>query len=413
MINRIKENIFINIVLGLIVLKPIFDLDWRWPLFFIGAIAVPLHRIIAILVPIIIIVFTLVKIVSNRKIYVNNNKYLFFFFSLVTISTIINISVNSLNEYFRILSFITIFLLFPTLLKDAQKFYKIARILFLVSIIPTLISYFQAFNLIGGTYIDYLPYIGKIGRITGGYHHPTGYLNYILVLIPLATYLYHKGVMRKKYFWSWIIFTMPMVVISFHRATIIIIFFVLAFYILFDKKIWLKIVSISILSILLIFTFNYIWAFINQGDAITSFAFRGRDAIWFTYIEYFQNSALYLRIVGSGNPNLINGATEPHSDWLRILYNYGYLGVALYILFLVNIFIIFIRKLLKIKKKYWVESEAFLGIILVIIIILYSITMEPLRYSSFSWIYALVLGFLFAEICKPKKIFISKKVMGK
>ncbi|TET09975.1 MAG: hypothetical protein E3J83_01280 [Candidatus Atribacteria bacterium] len=414
MANKLTDKTIRSFVLGLIIFKPIFDLDWRWPLFFIGTTPVPFHRIVAILVPIMIIILASVKTLSGNTIYINNNKYLFFFLILVTISTIINASLNSLDEYFRILSFITIFLLFPILLQDVQKFYKVAKIIFLVSIIPTLISYFQAFNLISGSYIDYLPYIGKIGRITGGYHHPTGYLNYILVLVPLAIYLYHKGVMSKIFFWPWVIFTIPMLIRSFHRATLIIIFLVLVFYILFNKKIWLKITSIIFFSILLAFSFNYIWAFINQGDALTGFAFRGRENIWPIYIDHFQSSSFYQRIVGLGNPYLLSGANEPHSDWLRILYNYGYLGIILYILFLVNVFIIFIRKLLKIKKKNWVESEAFLGIILVIIIILYSITMEPLRYSSFSWIYALVLGFLYAKTCKHKKIFIKKhKVMEK
>lgn len=414
MANKLTDKTILNFVLGLIILKPIFDLGWRWPLFSIGTIPVPFHRIIAVLVLLMIIIFALVKILSSNTIYINNNKYLFFFFILVTISTIINFSINSLVEYLRILNFITIFLLFPTLLEDAQKFYKIAKFIFLVSVIPTFISYLQAFNLIDYTYFDYLPYIGKIGRITGGYYHPTGYLNYVIVLIPLAIYLYYKGVMRKKFFWPWIIFTIPMLLRSFHRATLIIIFLVLAFYILFNKKIWLKITSIIFFSILLAFFFNYIWAFINQGDALTGFAFRGRENIWPIYIDHFQSSSFYQRIVGLGNPYLLSGANEPHSDWLRILYNYGYLGIILYILFLVNIFIFFIVRLIRIKKKYWVESEAFLGIILVIIIILYSITMEPLRYSSFSWIYALVLGFLYAKTCKHKKIFIKKhKVMEK
>ena len=200
-ISGTKRNIFINIILGLIVFKQIFDLDWRWPLFFIGTTPVPFHQIVAILVPIMIIILASVKILSGNTIYVNDNKYLFFLFILVTFSTVVSISLNSLDEYLRILNFITIFLLFPTLLQDEKKFYQVVKFIFLVSIIPTLISYLQAFNLMGGTYFDVLPYIGVTGRTTGGYYHPTGYLNYIIVLIPLSIYLYRKGVMRKLFFW--------------------------------------------------------------------------------------------------------------------------------------------------------------------------------------------------------------------
>ncbi|GAH91495.1 unnamed protein product, partial [marine sediment metagenome] len=49
---------------------------------------------------------------------------------------------------------------------------------------------------------------------------------------------------------------------------------------------------------MLAFSFNYIWAFINQGDALTGLTFRGRDKIWPIYIDHFQSSSFYQRIVG-------------------------------------------------------------------------------------------------------------------
>ncbi len=399
MANKLTDKTILNFTLWLIILKPIFDLAWRWPLFYISSIPIPFHRIVAFVVPAIITVVLILRLLLNRSISVNNNVFAIIFLILITITLFLQKNLYSMNEYIRTYNFFIIFLLVPFLIGSKQKFYKIAKLMILVSLIPTFLSYLQAFGFLPFTYYDY-----NIGRISGGYYHPTGYLNYLLILIPLSIYLYANKLISKRFFWFWLLFTLPMVGRSLHRATIILIIFQLAVFLFFLRRTLFKYFITICFFILLIIYSQDIWQLVNIDGAITKGQFRGRSDIWVSYVSYFQNSDFFQKVFGFGSPKLPDGSFEPHSDWVRILFNYGYLGFISYISFLFSIFLIFFIKFLKSKRKLKVESEALIGLILILTVILYSITMEPLRYSSFTWGCAVVLGYAFMTILKPKKV---------
>jgi len=409
MVNKLTDKANLSFVLWLIILKPIFDLDWKWPLFYIGSIPIPFHRIVAFVVPVIITIVLILRLLLNSSIRLNNNIFTIIFLVSITITLFFQKNVYSIDEYVRSYSFFIIFLSVPFLIHSKQEFYKIAKLLILLFLIPTFLSYLQTFGFLPFTYYDTLPIIGNIGRVSGGYHHPTGYLNYLLVLIPLSIYLYANKLIPKKFFWFWLIFTLPMVGRSLHRATIILVLFQLAVFIFFLRRTLFKYFMIVCFFTLLIIYFQDIWQFVNIGGAITEGQFRGRSDIWPKYVSYFQNSDFSQRIFGFGSPKLSDGFFDPHSDWLRIAFNYGYFGLIAYISFLFSIFLIFFTKLLKIKRKFRVQSETLIGLILVLTIVLYSITMEPLRYSSFSWGCALVLGYAYMIILSPKKVRLLKR----
>lgn len=396
MLNKLTDKNILNFVLGLIIFKPIFDLDWRWPIFHIGSTPIPFHQIIAFFVPFIITIVLLLRLATQHILRINNNIFAIVFLILITITLFLKIDINSISEYIRTYSFFIIFLSVPILISD-EEFYKISKLSIYVSLIPTFLSYLQVFGVLPFTYYDYLPGIGEIGRVSGGYLHPTGYLNYLLILIPLGIYLNANKKLSRKFFWCWLIFTLPMIGRSFHRATIIIIFFVLGIYTYFCKRSWFKYILVCFFLISLCISFPYVWGWLNQGGSLTELQFRGRDKIWSEYFGYFRESSFTEMIFGFGSPNLPSGADEPHSDWLRILFNYGFFGVFTYLFFLFSIVYVFLIRFLKIKTELRVMSEDLLGLVIVFIIILYSITMEPLRYSSFSWLAALVLGYLYRK----------------
>lgn len=403
-LNKLTDKNILNFVLGLIVFKPIFDLDWRWPLFYAGSIPIPFHRIIAFIVPAIITVILLLRLLMNTSVRLNNNIFAVIFLVSVTITLFLHIDLYSLDEYLRIYSFFIIFLVTPILIGSHQEFYRIAKFMISISLVPTFLSYLQTFGFLPFTYYDYLPIIGQIGRASGGYYHPTGYLNYLLILIPLIIYLYMNKIVSKKFFWVWFLFTLPMVGRSLHRATILLVLFQLAVYIFFYKRGLFKYFITICFFILLAVYSQRIWQFINIGGAITEAQFRGRNYIWTLYMNHFQNSDFSQHIFGLGSPMLPNERYEPHSDWLRVLFNYGYSGFILYVSFLLSAAFVFFTKFLQIKRESRINSEALLGLILVLTIILYSITMEPLRYSSFGWICAFVLGYLYKAIINPIKV---------
>jgi len=409
MVSKLTDKTIRNFVLWLIILKPIFDLDWRWPLFYIGSTAIPFHRIVAFAVPAIITIVLVLRLLLNGSVRLNSNILAIFFLVSITITLYFQRNTFSIDEYVRSYSFFIIFLSVPFLIDSKQEFYKMAKLLILISIVPTFLSYLQTFGLLPFTYYDFLPSIGKIGRISGSYRHPTGYSNYLLVLIPLAIYLHANKLISKKYFWFWILFTLPMIGRSLHRATIILVIFQLAIFIFFLRRTLFKYFMITCFFLLLVIYSQDFWQFINIGGAITEATFRGRGVTWSKYVNYFQGLDFSQQIFGFGSPELPDGSFEPHSDWLRIMFNYGYSGFIAYILFLFSILLIFITKLLKIKRKFRVKSEALIGLILVSTIVLYSITMEPLRYSSFSWACALISGYAYMMILSPKKVRLLKK----
>lgn len=408
MVNKLTDKTILSFMLGLIILKPIFDLDWRWPLFYLGPIAIGFHRIVAFGVPAIITVFLILRLLLNASVRINNNIFAIFFLVSMTITLFFQKNVYSVDEYVRSYNFFIIFLSVPFLIRSNQEFYKIAKLVILVSLVPTFLSYLQTFGFLPFTYYDYLPSVGKIGRISGGYHHPTGYLNYLLVLIPLSIYLYANKLISKRYFWFWILFILPMVGRSLHRATIILVLFQLAVFIFFLRRTLFKYFIIVCFFFLFMIYFQDIWRFVNIGGAITEGQFRGRGVIWSKYVSYFQSFDFSHQVFGFGSPKLPDGSFEPHSDWLRIMFNYGYFGLFLYMLFLSSIFLLFFSKFFKVKRKFKISSEALLGLILVSTVVLYSITMEPLRYSSFSWGCALVLGYVYMVIARPKKVWLLK-----
>lgn len=403
MINRFTDRTIINFGLWLIVLKPIFDLDWRWPLLYLGTIPILFHRIVAFAIPTIITVIFVLRLLLKKPIRINSNILAIILLLSITITLCFQRVAYSIDEYFRTYSFFIIFFFLPSLISSELKFFKILKLLIIISLIPTLISYLQVFGLIKFTYFDTLPDIGHIGRVSGGYYHPTGYLNYLIYLIPVSIYLYANKIISKRFFWSWLLFTLPMVGRSLHRATIILVIFQLSVFIFFFKRIKFKYFLIFIFCTSLLFSFPYIWKLINIDDAVTEGKFRGRSEIWSTYLSYFNHSEFSQKIFGFGSPKL-GTAYEPHSDWLRIMFNYGYFGLASYILFLSSIFFIFFVKFQKTKQKLKPESVSLVGLVLVITLILYSITMEPLRYSNFSWGAAIILGYAYMMTLKPKVV---------
>lgn len=408
MVNKLTDKTIMRFTLWLIILKPVFDLDWRWPLFYIGSTAIPFHRIVAFAVPAIITIVLVLRLLLNSSVRLNNNILAIFFLVSITITLYFQRNTYSIDEYVRSYSFFIIFLSVPFLIGSKQEFYKMAKLLILISIVPTFLSYLQTFGFLPFTYYDYLPFIGKIGRVSGGYHHPTGYLNYLLVLIPLSIYLYANKLISRRSFWFWLLFTLPMVGRSLHRATIILVLFQLAVFIFFLRRTLFKYFIIVCFFALLIIYSQDIWQFVNIGGAITEAKFRGRGVIWSKYVSYFQSFDFSHQVFGFGSPKLPDGSFEPHSDWLRIMFNYGYCGFFLYMLFLSSIFLLFFSKFFKVKRKFKISSEALLGLILVSTVVLYSITMEPLRYSSFSWGCALVLGYVYMVIARPKKVWLLK-----
>ncbi|MFP4473826.1 MAG: O-antigen ligase family protein [Candidatus Omnitrophota bacterium] len=404
---RVSDRHLLKAVLFFIIFKMLFDLFWRVPLFEISGIAFPIHRVVAAFVPCALIA-VLVSRVLLRKTVVFNRSVLGGCFVLLTfISLLFNAGMNTYAQYSRLMNFMLIFFAVPMLFRDEKQFVKVVVLLLWVSFIPTLISYLQAHHILPFSYYDVLPGLGNIGRISGGYHHPTGYLNYLLVLFPAGIYIQRKD---KRFYWLmvvWVVLTFPMVVRSFHRAAMILFLLQCLIFLLLTETRKRKIFFLVCLLVLLGIFSSHLWALINQGNSITDLHFRGRDLIWSRYLDHFQRLDPWQKVIGQGTPILPSGGgDEPHSDWIRLLISYGAVGIVLYVSFLASMGMRFFSFFVYNQKG--MRYEGLIGLTLIMTLVLYSVTMEPLRYSSFTWLFGLVLGYVYMRCVPPVFIRVSK-----
>ena len=97
------------------------------------------------------------------------------------------------------------------------------------------------------------------------------------------------------------------------------------------------------------------------------------------------NSVLLSKICTDG---VLGGNVSAHNDFLEVLYDYGIVGLAIYISFFINI----IRKAIKMKKDKYKYAVSFIASILMVISI--SLTSHLVIYLNY---YAVI--FVFWALC--------------
>lgn len=111
----------------------------------------------------------------------------------------------------------------------------------------------------------------------------------------------------------------------------------------------------------------------------------GRITIWKESFEFFLNSKLLTIIIGGGGTfsYKISGTaigslsiSSPHNNYLEILYDYGIVGLTLFIILIIN--------LIKINNK------NVLGFSLTLLLIVSSLTLSPLMYPPFWFLITLL-----------------------
>ena len=98
MVNKLTDKAIVSFALWLIILKPIFDLGWKWPLFYVSSIPISFHRIVAFVVPAIITIVLISRLLLNRPISVNNNIFAIIFLTLITITLFFQKNIYSMDE---------------------------------------------------------------------------------------------------------------------------------------------------------------------------------------------------------------------------------------------------------------------------------------------------------------------------
>ncbi|MGB0390749.1 MAG: O-antigen ligase family protein [Salibacteraceae bacterium] len=138
-----------------------------------------------------------------------------------------------------------------------------------------------------------------------------------------------------------------------------------------------------------------------DGSADVSRSFNGRMSRWIKYFDIWSEMSVTSNLLGapiSGNKKasvMISGGM--HSDYVRVLFLSGIIGLSLYLLFLFNI----IRRFTLVRAP-----EKFLIIGVVVTIALLSISTTPLLYVPFTYYIFPILAY----VALPKPILLSKDV---
>lgn len=344
-----------------IVVRPIIDLFWDINLINIGGKVVNLAGFISIFLSVCFLLF----IILNKKI----NIILFIVFLYITvISLIFSRNLGDLDNYFRIIS---TFIYFAYIGKEINKsqLENIMKWYLIVLLIPAIITILQVLGYFPYFYFDYIEGI-KINRATGGYRQPSVLTRYIAFGVVFCLYFIDQiqSKIYKNILKIYLLFIIFVSSFSYHRMGILIIIIIPYIWskIHFKKKYTLGsfiIMFISIGCILLVyngwldsfysvnfkklFDLNNI-ATIENGKI--NFVLRGRAYIVDEALYYLKKQPVLITLIGNGkNYSIVNSFELKIADMdlLRIIWNYGIIGLIMWFL----IFCKITKNLIHMRKK--------------------------------------------------------------
>ena len=112
-----------------------------------------------------------------------------------------------------------------------------------------------------------------------------------------------------------------------------------------------------------------------QGERLPEQAFHGRMSTWSEHLTFFAGTPVYARALGLpylGIDDIIQYVlVGPHSDYLRIMYSTGIIGLVLYL---------FATSMVIIKGRLLPKNERFLLFGMLAVVLLYSLTTTPTIY---------------------------------
>lgn len=163
-----------------------------------------------------------------------------------------------------------------------------------------------------------------------------------------------------------------------------------------NGKFYILIVA-SIIGLLIILNIigQYVEGFLlfkfdNASDLMDGGNTQGRNQIWEGIYSYFAKQDFLTRLIGIDLiSESLHGGNESHNVYLKILYSTGYLGIGLYLLFIITVFY-FINKV-KSSRLFYVTSSLF-GIFL-----LGGISYSTILSTQVSWLPMFFIGVSISE----------------
>lgn len=414
---KVKEAHPLKLFYGfvfLILLRPLIDIFWRVkenipyisPLYLAGVL------------PFLLISFYIVneiKVFSDK--FNRFSFYLFILFGFILLLNVLSIFLYSLQQTsdeiisvaglsIKMLSF-PIFIFFLLTFLDDYKFELILRTFLIASIFPLLMILYEIFI---HPINPYIPGGRGYERYRGLYSDGINYTIYWFIALITSAYFFLKYNSRI----TLLILSITSLIIFaglyfLNQAVAYILFislFVLLLYFLYSSKFIISLVkrnyiisAFFIVLLLGILIFVYIPGFekisslfwldtqVIQGNASIEHGANGRIGIWLEGIRQLKEFHFYSWLFGAGlsfPKNFNYFSSGAHSDYIRILFTTGIIGLCAYLLFMASLFKGF--KSFQLHDKYLLLS-------LIVMTVLLSVSHTPTFYLPFVYFLAAIISY--------------------
>lgn len=393
-------NLYLNLLIFIIIISPFFN----------GRQNIYIILIINILTGLATLFFIFKK---NRPVAENNNHqnnfcflflFLFLIFSLITsfFSTSIFIS---LPIWFSYLAF-------------GLLFYLITQAKFSLKYLDFLVNYFIVISDILCLVGIYFFIVGNYSRVTSLFYWPNPFASYLLFSIFIILYYL---INNKKIFNSIILtyFSFILIITSFlftfSRGALIGLIFALAIYLIINSKSILKHIKLLVVLILLIIICFYSinnskkssfpiisgkdgHVILDQSSKIRINYWRGAIKIYKDYPIFGSGLGTFQAIYPQYQKDPVSAGKYPHNLYLETLSETGIFTFSFFILFLISIYLIDLRKI----NKEDLSLPLYLGGMAFLIHNFFDIGWH---YPANFYLFCLFIG-LFYNLNKDKEIFI-------
>lgn len=403
----------------LVLLRPVIDLFYF--LKNISIVLSPLY-IVGVLTPIVIVISLLSKRFPKRIKSIKID----FSFGLLTMLITLNLfvyllsflSIGTVSEVIKYATPLFLFYYFRRFVGNKKNLIGLLQTFYYSASIPLLLLIYEL--LIGPINPEYLTESrGGEARIQGGYADIMNYAIYITGALIFKLYSYLENFKRKTLNVNRILDAVFVLFFCFLGLTAIkqtaswgVFFAVMVIFLFFNlkNKITLGFVVLSLPLILYagILTFeSKIEPLIKkefqvlEGEREARFLLNGRVSRWLSVFDEWEEMNILCKMFGtsfSGSPNLpyfISGAM--HSDYIRMLFLTGILGLLFYLLFYLSLF----KKSLNLNG-----ADRFLLLSSLVATLLFSISTNPLLYSPY--LYFVFPIFAYASL--PKSVLKKQHV---
>jgi hypothetical protein len=405
---------FKEFLLLIIIAKPVIDLTWNIKFVDLpsigGSSGLNIQSIIATFLPFLLI-FHIPK-VDKHLLNSSVTKWLILFCGLSFLGIFLtnNTLVAGVANFLRVISGVPFFFFAGKYFRTKEDINKLMWGIIMVLGIPLFISLLEYFKILPYQY--FLTW--GIGRVTGGYKHPSNLFQYFNFSIPFTLFL----LWQSKTPQSKLLFFFNLLITSFvgfftylRMGYFIIAAQLLAWYSSRHRKI----ISIAIvwLFVLLIFLkpdfFWYLFStlfdiFKGTKKPIFYSAFSNRIGIWTVFLSDFWEAPIFNQLFGQGLNHVVNmnnlnlllskspvismpsftPLNETHSDFIRVLTENGYIGFLTYLCLLFTIWRN-TKNLIKKSEDLYFKN---LGLVFILIfwgLILFSLTISPTITPAFMW----------------------------